>query len=229
MIESTKKLVVNTLPTWWTKAMIGNYVAGRDEHSGILLYERHGSLEETEDISFTLEDIIFMDVGTPGFTEFSFKDPYVMKYLQENGYLERLGSTICLGQYHSHNTGSIFFSGEDMDDIMQRTGKHKSYLSIETNIFGEITGRFAYREEIEIKTSIKLTPAQKELKKALILFDLDIEPQFDAEIHDETFERLEHLLAEKIARKSISKPPVYQQSYNRGVNTNLIDDWNKGQ
>ena len=72
-------------------------------------------------------DFYPMSVDTAGHTDFEYEANYV-QYMITNNLLEH-----DKGLIHSHNTMSVFFSGEDMSELQDNTPNHTFYLSLIVN------------------------------------------------------------------------------------------------
>ena len=114
------------------------------EWSGILFYE----LSEN-DLNFNIEviDILLMDIGTSTTTGYSFNEDLIT-FLEENGYLMSYLSTIFIGHVHSHNQMNSFFSGVDINELVENSENHKFYVSLIVNNNLEMVAKAVIKEEI---------------------------------------------------------------------------------
>jgi len=103
---------------------------GSIEWSGLLLYSVDGTIRDPENLILTVQDIVLMDVGTSGYTEYDFdaEDPALygptgaMGRVMDNGWK--------IGHIHTHHTMGIFFSGTDTAELHENAPKHNYYLSL---------------------------------------------------------------------------------------------------
>lgn len=98
------------------------------EWSGILVYEvLEGDINTPKDLKLFVHELIPMDVGTSGYTEYEYdaEDDYSFERIAdalEKGYK--------LGQIHTHHSMGTFFSGTDMSELHDNVVKHNFYLSL---------------------------------------------------------------------------------------------------
>jgi hypothetical protein len=110
------------------------------EWSGVLFYSNAGDV-------ITLEDLLFMDSGSAGYTEYE-TDVAVVKYMMKINFLEKGWK---MGHIHSHHNMAVFFSGTDMDEIYTNAPNHKEYLSVIVNNKFDIAGKLSTAQDVEIK------------------------------------------------------------------------------
>lgn len=112
-------------------AYLHKEVTKNTEWSCILIYKTiEGSIEDHENWILEIEDIIPMDVGTSGYTEYEIKaeDEYATDI-----WMEALMQDKKMGHLHTHHSMKTFFSGTDMSELHDNAPKHNYYLSLIVN------------------------------------------------------------------------------------------------
>lgn len=112
-------------------AFLHKEVTKNTEWSCILIYKTiEGSIEDHENWIIEVEDIIPMDVGTSGYTEYEIKaeDEYATDI-----WMEALMQDKKMGHLHTHHSMATFFSGTDMSELHDNAPKHSYYLSLIVN------------------------------------------------------------------------------------------------
>lgn len=97
------------------------------EWSGILFYNAKGSFKDN-DLSITCCDILLMDIGSGGATDFDMT-PEVAKYMVDNPEL----MDCQMGLIHSHNNMTAFFSGVDLKTLQIKGKDTNNYVSLIVN------------------------------------------------------------------------------------------------
>ena len=98
------------------------------EWSGILVYEvLKGDVDDPSEFELFAHEVIPMDVGSSGYTEYSFdaNDDYSFERIAD--YLEK---GYKLGHIHTHHSMGTFFSGTDMSELHDNAPNHNFYLSL---------------------------------------------------------------------------------------------------
>lgn len=116
------------------------------EWSGVLFYTIEGSIQNPEDCKITLQQILPMDIGTAGYTEYEITGD-VTKFMRENDALEKDWK---MGHIHSHHSMTVFFSGTDQSELEDNSEHHNFYLSVIVNNKGDITGKVGITAESNI-------------------------------------------------------------------------------
>lgn len=111
----------------------------RVEWSGILFYRVSKGTMRKSIIEITLEDILLMDKGTAGFTEYNWDEDLVEYQMNNIKSLDWIR-----GHIHSHQSMSVFFSGTDMEELHDNCTNHNIYLSIVVNNYLDIIGKLVY-------------------------------------------------------------------------------------
>ena len=109
------------------------------EWSGCTFYSIEGDLTKPETVYIKVEDMIPLDKGSTGFTEYSF-DSRVLSYMMEKDYFN-----LKIGHLHSHHNMKTFFSGTDTDEVVENSEHIKPYLSIIVNNRHEFSAKIAFR------------------------------------------------------------------------------------
>lgn len=103
-------------------------VQNQTEWSGILLYEvMSGDVDNPEEFVLYAHELIPMDVGSSGYTEYEF-DP------SDEYSFERIATALekgmKIGHIHTHHSMGTFFSGTDMSELHDNAPNHNFYLSL---------------------------------------------------------------------------------------------------
>lgn len=117
------------------------------EWSGPLFYSMEGSIEDPKNLVITLEEILPLDIGTSGYTEYRM-GPAVSKFMRENEVFEKGWK---MGHIHSHHNMGVFFSGTDQSEIEDNSENHNFYLSVIVNNKGEIIGKVGITAECDME------------------------------------------------------------------------------
>lgn len=92
-----------------------------------MFYKVEGNIKDISSVKYVAEDLLPMDVGTQGSTDFVF-DESVPTYMMENNLLVHK-----YGLIHSHNNMGVFFSGTDNQELQDNAENHNNYLSLIVN------------------------------------------------------------------------------------------------
>lgn len=151
---------------------------GKTEWSGILLYNvLKGNPSKPADFVLRAEHIFLMDIGTAGYTEYETDSDIVDLYDNIEGSME-----MKIGHVHSHHDMSAFFSGTDMDELMQNSDKHNYYLSLIVNFSGNYVAKVSFISERKVKSEMYYTDdsgvlkkfIQEKNEKTLVVLNMDI-------------------------------------------------------
>jgi proteasome lid subunit RPN8/RPN11 len=148
------------------------------EWSAILIYDTvEGSVEDPKNWVIKVEQIVPMDVGTSGYTEYEFnpEDPLV------DIWMDAMEAGKKIGHNHSHHSMSCFFSGTDMSELHDNSEKHNYYLSLIVNYKNytnwcakvAIVGSQEMKGEIEITTTKRGINGEETTTKIEVLNDVD--------------------------------------------------------
>jgi proteasome lid subunit RPN8/RPN11 len=108
------------------------------EWSGVLFYSVKGVFGKPS-FKVTLEYILPMNKGSHAYTEFEY-DNSVVEFMMEHPEAMEWKQ----GLIHSHNNMSAYFSGTDVEELMDNASQHNYYLSVVVNNRFDIVGRIAF-------------------------------------------------------------------------------------
>lgn len=152
------------------------------EWSGVLFYKILNNTKNN--ITLELIDIQLMNVGTSSYTEYNMDErvsELSMKYLFND-------NTIQIGNIHSHHNMDTFFSGTDMDELIDNSYNHLLYLSVIVNNKGNIIAKAVEKQQINIQykaldvkqfTGIKSNFNETDIKYNLHIYDTKIKFNLD--------------------------------------------------
>lgn len=193
------------------------------EWSGILLYTYEGTIARPESFIITLKDIILMDKGSSGATEYEFnggEDDFHIDYMEK--YPDRRSWKI--GHIHSHNTMGVFFSATDTGELKDNASAHNIYVSLIVNNDMKTCCRICYIEEPLInnisfqwqarnekgETYISRSTENVVVDKCLVTHEAEVEISFPPEnvFNDFFLENIQKVLEkEEEKRKTIYGHP----------------------
>lgn len=215
------------------------------EWSGVLFYKKEGTFENN-DLKVTCVDILPMDIGTSGYTEFK-DSPDVVAYECEHD--ELLEPDVYEGLIHSHNHMSTFFSGTDTGTLNEEGTDRNHFVSLIVNNAGSYTAAVTRRikqdivakahivyttkshygtwDDVDIPMGETTSEKDKEEERTIQYiewFDLRIHKESSDYDFNEVDDRLSEIRKNKAAesRKPYSSPsrpqsPAYNQGgYNQG-------------
>lgn len=116
------------------------------EWSGCIFYKflwNNPTLSNVTTLNIEVVDIIPLDKGTVGFTEYNF-DSRVLTYMTEMDYFD-----LKIGHCHSHHEMKTFFSGTDMSELNDNSEFIKPYLSLIVNNHNTFSCKLGFRIEAE--------------------------------------------------------------------------------
>lgn len=100
------------------------------EWSGALFYDYKGSFENGS-LTVICRDLLLMDIGTGTYTEWT-EDADIISFMAENDLLD------CqVGIIHSHQSFNCFFSGTDLNTLLQEGQSKNNIVSLIVNNKGE--------------------------------------------------------------------------------------------
>jgi hypothetical protein len=193
------------------------------EWSGILFYTVDGDIDKPKNMLIVLQYIFLMDIGTGAATDYKL-DKSIVEFRMNNP--DSLSWK--MGHIHSHNLMSVFFSGTDLDELVENAEHHNFYLSVIVNTFLEMKGKIAFT--IEPMSTIKARKGNGEyynLKiKNQILSVCTYDCKFVADIQHEVGSQFSDRY-EKINKKT--KVVAVQTSHNNvigfGKNSSVSDEF----
>ena len=119
------------------------------EWSGQLFYTYKGSFAQNN-IEFTAEDLLFMDIGDATTTEFYLNEGNTATYIADHELWD------CqIGLIHSHHSMQAFFSGQDDAMLVQEGTTRNHFLSLVVNNQGQYVARITLKEEQDITSTVK--------------------------------------------------------------------------
>lgn len=197
------------------------------EWSGILFYSVKGSIKKPEEMEIVLEDILPMDKGTGSFTSYDFNED-VIDFIERD---EDVRETWKIGHIHSHNSMAVFFSGTDMDELVDNTQNHNYYLSLIVNNYMEMTAKVAFRAKLDKEHEIPYMSLDENGESYMVdlasvsggekmyTYDCDIIIPYKELILPEEFtKRVDDII--KKSDKKITVPTPYFQKSKKGKNKN---------
>jgi hypothetical protein len=138
--------VVHLSSTVWDKIKYLCKNINTVEWSGSIFYRfisDNPTLSDVTTLDIEVVDIIPLDKGTTGFTEYNF-DSRVVSYMTEMDYFD-----LKIGHCHSHHEMKTFFSGTDMSELNDNSEFIKPYLSLIVNNHHTFSCKLAFRVEAE--------------------------------------------------------------------------------
>jgi len=192
------------------------------EWSGILFYKL---IEDNLNFDIEVIDILLMDIGNSTTTSYEFNSDFV-SFIEEQGYIEEYLTTIFIGHVHSHNQMGSFFSGTDINELVENSENHKLYLSLIVNNRLEMVAKAVIREEVKqkilsmgslgYKTNFinNNYPEEEKIIYKLWAYTANITLDNTISQLDKYFNRLSTIIKEKQARKVeyINYKPSNKQS-----------------
>ena len=167
------------------------------EWSGILLYSVKGSIKEPEKMELHAEDIIPMDKGSAGATEYEYNKKSMFDTSKfDDKHIDYIDA-MCdehpevlewkVGHIHSHNNMGVFFSGVDIKELEDNAKSHNFYLSLVVNNKMETVAKvISYAEAKHIfEGSFKAKDENGddyEIEKGTFNFHKTLTKTFDCEI-----------------------------------------------
>jgi hypothetical protein len=139
-LNGQPKVILSNL-LWEKMQFLCNHIS-TVEWSGCIFYEIHGALDKPEELQIFVHDMIPLDKGTTGFTEYNF-DGRVIAYMTEMEYFEYR-----IGHLHSHHSMKTFFSGTDLEEVNENSEHIKPYLSIIINNAYDFSCKLAFRLKV---------------------------------------------------------------------------------
>lgn len=119
------------------------------EWSGVLFYKFEGSFED-KSLTIRCVDILQMDEGSAGYTEFNMSAD-VVSYMIDHP--ELMGADVYQGLIHSHNNMSTFFSGTDTATLLSEGSDMAHFVSLIVNNAGSysagITRKYKCVQEVK--------------------------------------------------------------------------------
>ena len=202
------------------------------EWSAILLYtNKQGSVDSANNWVISVDDLILMDIGSPGYTEYDMgaDDPSNEIWMD---HLEKGGK---IGHLHTHHSMDCFFSGTDMGELHDNAPNHNYYLSLIVN-YKDITNWCAMVAICGTETTegtLTTTKSWKgakglmskkeeetltDVKETLYLMKCKLTPESDTHVP----EGLQSRLIEIQAKKAAAPTTPYVSKYRGGSEQPVI-------
>jgi len=256
----TSRLVEKKLPGKATLNLTSNImdqidylhkIVGGVEWSGVLVYRIvEGSIEDYENLEIEVLEILPMDVGTSGYTEYELdsSDEYTFNNLCDRVMMD---DNLKIGHIHTHHNMNCFFSGTDTQELHDNAGNHNYYLSLIVNFKdytnwcakialvgeeaqeGRVTNKFKGTNGDIIEKVVEVSKATD------ILYTIDIDIKYEASEEEEGLtefqQRVLELNRNKGRRFSTPSTPGYQWggpqigSYQRNPVTGVYEKVTVGQ
>lgn len=199
-----------------SQILVAHALVGDIEWSGFHFFkEIGGNINEPDKLELELRHIHILDVGTPGYTEFTPNERMMEVY---DDYPE---ATECkMGIIHTHHNMSTFFSGTDEKELHDNVDKYPYYVSLIVNHKGIYTARLVYLVEEEREPTVKYNSRLEKLKnrrmklprndssQIMVIHECDVLFYTDGYFLD----RLSEL---KEARKRIPAASTYEYDYSK--------------
>ncbi len=195
------------------------------EWSAILLYSNKvGNVDTPENWIIDVHDLILMDIGSSGYTEYDIdaSDTYASEK-----WMDALEAGVQMGQIHSHHQMNCFFSGTDSAELHDNAPHHAYYLSLivnyksisewcakigicgEEEVVGETTTKTSWRGAEKMIEKVKSTKIN-EKKQLLYVLDCKLETPVTTIDQDDLKERIKSIVDKKTAIKEANaKKHVY--------------------
>lgn len=122
---------------------------GGVEWSGLIFYKiLSGEINDPDNLKLRAERLYLMDIGNATYTEFS-PDETIIDFYDKYPECESMK----WGMIHTHHGMDTFFSGTDMQELLDNSGPHQFYLSLIVNYKdgGKFTAKLGIMSEVEIE------------------------------------------------------------------------------
>ncbi len=185
----------------------------------MLFYKITGSIADLSTFSVEVADILLMDKGTSGYTEYHF-DEDVAGFIMDKAMEDSEWMGIKIGHIHSHNTMGVFFSGVDMSELHENSPNHNFYLSLIVNNYMEMTAKISFvakRPPVLIPNVYKAMdengeiyeieigePKEFRCNDTLFIHDCNIILPVTEITVDEAFKQRTDFIIEKASKKPVS-------------------------
>lgn len=205
------------------------------EWSGILFHDIEGNTDNIDSVKLYAQEVLPMNMGTSGYTEYNYDEAYVkhlkakvdnkmpefIKMLKEHPDKNRIS------HIHSHNKMAVFFSGTDVQELIDGSEGKNYYLSLIVNNKGEMCAKIAYRGIIKSSGSVietvtykdafakNITKEEKldlsEEKEVMFTVDCDIICEFN--VDDDFVKRVDYIMEENKKHLQKMKEDWSKKSY----------------
>lgn len=202
-------------------------IVGAVEWSGVLVYKiLEGSIEDHESLVIEALEILPMDVGTSGYTEYELdsSDEYTFNNLCDRVMMD---PDLKIGHIHTHHNMQCFFSGTDTQELHDNAPNHNYYLSLIVNFkkpehwCAKIAMVGTEKSEGKVTRSFKGTNGIVEFEQdltheaeMLYLIDMDIDVSAVLRVTDEFATRVSELNKKKGRAFTSTYIPGYHAAQN---------------
>lgn len=145
------------------------------EWCGVLFYSEKGGISDPDNYKVHVNYLYPMDVGTPGSTSI---DNYeeVLDAIEKHPELDDMKQ----GFIHSHNSMDTFFSGTDVQQLIDGADQYDYFLSVITNNNAEYIARISFELNADVK--IGINKSDYKIKSKVGYFECEVEtlePEID--------------------------------------------------
>ena len=181
------------------------------EWSGVLFYTVEGSIKDPKNMVITMQNILPLDKGTSGYTEYTL-DERLTDFLMDNP--SHLGYKI--GHIHSHNTMSVFFSGTDMEELTENSESHNYYFSFIVNNKMEMTAKVGQMAKSQSKSITNLLDDNGETYSVESLEETKTVVVYDCVIHNTYVSVEDEVFKKNVEEIMKPKPSPVSQGFGMG-------------
>lgn len=242
MKTSLELLLLESKPTIYVKEDILNKIRklcttiNTVEWSGLLLYEMEGSLQNADNVSIYLEDIIPMNIGDSVSTGFNYTEKSRSTDQNEDRHLDYIDQNENaifwrLGLIHSHHNMKTYFSSVDDAELESGAKSYKTFLSFIVNNNMDFLARISYigktKKEIKVDYEVfdeagkpyKIQKSTVVENSVVFYHDCNIEVDFStSNPYDNIFDKaLGDIIAKKIS-------PVKSTFISKGYSKNTVSN-----
>lgn len=188
---------------------------GAKEWSGTLFFNHtKGNIHKLKDLEFTATNLYLMDIGSATFTNFE-NGPEVVKAFDCIGDTD-LSSL--RGFIHSHQTMAAFFSGTDVQELVDNAPNYGFYISLVVNMSEEYVCKIIFPTETQVDTirestirdangiAKKVKTRVKSTKTEFLDGDLEIVFETINNVEEWVANRISEITAKKEAARVVHTP-----------------------
>ena len=188
---------------------------GATEWSGILFYKlTSGNINKLKDLSFQVEFIYPMDIGSSTYTEFDYSGEIVNAWDLNEELIN-----CSTGHCHTHHSMAAFYSQTDTQELLDNCKNFNYYISLIVNFSKEYKCKIAFptkakvQKEYTIKNNEgKLIKAKSSVEEDVILIG-ELEIEFENQIQTEEWivKRVAELKTQAAEKAKAKTATVYTQ------------------
>lgn len=146
------------------------------EWSGILFHDIEGNIDNLSTVKLYAQELLPMNKGTSGYTEYTYDEEFtkflkskVNEDMKEFIKLLKQKDKNRISHIHSHNNMAVFFSGTDVQELIDGTTNDRPYyLSLIVNNKGNMCAKIAYRGTIKIEGKKSINISYKDINGIII-------------------------------------------------------------